>query len=97
MKIDIECIMIGGPEHGRTLRVRQDAARPLRPAIVALDGELCQCAAWRHGRDGRRRCLLVHPRASGGQFREVLASCRRNLAGYCQSNPSSPRATGATS
>jgi len=78
MKILVECIMIGGPEHGRVLMLRQDAARPLRPAIVAMDGALCQCAAWRRNHEGRRRCLLVHPQASAREFREVLAASGRN-------------------
>lgn len=95
MKIQVECIMIGGPEHGRVLMLRQDAARPLRPAIVALDGELCQCAAWRRNHQGRRRCLLVHPRASAREWREVLAACGRNPVRARQSKTMSPHLTGA--
>ncbi len=96
-RISIECIMIGGPEHGRVLRVRQDAARPLRPAIVALDGALCQCAAWRSDASGKRRCLLVHPSASARQFRDILDACRRNPAAHPQSKERIPRAIGAFS
>lgn len=95
MKIRIECIMIGGPEHGRVLVVRQEAARPQRPAIVAMDGALCQCAAWRRDRSGKRRCLLVHPLASAREFREVLAPCGRNPAVASQSNVLSPTPSGA--
>ncbi|MBB6184493.1 hypothetical protein [Oleiagrimonas soli] len=95
-KIRIECIMVGGPEHGRTLIVRQDAARPQRPAIVAMDGELCRCAALRRTRTGVTRCLLVHPHASGRQMRDMLAAYRaapavphtRNQARGRQSNAS---------
>ncbi|GAB3028749.1 hypothetical protein GCM10027285_08870 [Oleiagrimonas citrea] len=75
-KIRIECIMVGGPEHGRTLIVRQDAARPQRPAIVAMDGELCRCAALRRTHNGVTRCLLVHPHASGRQMRDMLTAYR---------------------
>lgn len=95
MKIRIECIMIGGPEHGRSLVVCQDAARPLRPAIVAMDGALCQCAAWRRDRAGRRCCLLVHPHASARQFRDILAAFERNPGRQVQSKRMSLTACGA--
>lgn len=95
MKIRIECIMIGGPEHGRVLVLRLDAARPLRPAIVAMDGVLCRCAAWRRDHAGRRCCLLVHPHASARQFREILAAYARNPSRPTQSKPLSPILSGA--
>jgi hypothetical protein len=87
MKIRIECVMVGGPEHGRVLIVRQDATRPQQPAIVAMDGQLCTCAIRRRTRRGGPRYLLMHPHASGQQLLDVLATCSSRKT-YHRNQPS---------
>lgn len=76
MKIRIECVMGGGPEHGRILNLRQGAARPCSPAIVVLDGQLWQCAVRRRSHRGTTRCMLMHPQAIFIPLLEMLAACR---------------------
>jgi hypothetical protein len=74
MNIRIEWVMVGGPQHGRTLILRQDASRRCRPAIVALDGQLGQCAVRRNSHRDSTRCMLMHPQANAAQLLEMLAA-----------------------
>jgi hypothetical protein len=59
MNIRIECVMVGGPEH--------------RP-ILALDGQLCQCAVRARSHRGSTRCMLMHTQASAARLLEMLAA-----------------------
>jgi hypothetical protein len=65
-----ECIIAGGPQHGLVYRRRLDASHPTPLAVVTDDGQLCTPAARKYG----SRVVLLHPQATGEQFRTILAA-----------------------
>ncbi len=70
----IEYIIVGGPEHGLICRAPLPSVPPQAIAISSNDGQLCRVAARRHSDDMAMRMLLLHPHATGEQFRTMLAA-----------------------
>lgn len=70
----IEYIIVGGPEHGLVCRAPLLSVPPHAIAITSNDGQLCRVAARRHSDETATRMLLLHPRATGEQFRTMLAA-----------------------
>lgn len=65
-----ECIIAGGPQHGLVYRRPLDPRHPTPLAVVTDDGQLCTPAARKYG----SRVVLLHPQATGEQFRTILAA-----------------------
>lgn len=82
----IECIIAGGPQHGLVRRQLWDSEYSAMPVLAATDGQICIAAAHRPVGNGNGRgtpCyILLHPQATGEQFRDLLATlnCRRASA-----------------
>jgi hypothetical protein len=73
MEQNIECIIVGGPQHGMVSRRPWKADATLPPVLPTCDGLLCVAAARR--RDGiGTRYLLLHPKATGEQFLTMLVA-----------------------
>lgn len=70
----IEYIFVGGPEHGRICRTPVPSEPPHAVAISSNDGQLCRVAAYRRSHRVGTRMLLLHPQATGEQFRTMLAA-----------------------
>lgn len=70
----IEYIIVGGPEHGLICRAPLPSVPPHAIAISSNDGQLCRVAARRHSDETATRMLLLHPHATGEQFRTMLAA-----------------------
>lgn len=70
----INCIIVGGPQHGLVLRRPWDRRRPTPLSVTAADGERCLAAVRRHDKRMGTRYLLLHPRATGEQILTMLAA-----------------------
>lgn len=70
----IEYVIVGGPQHGTVCRHPVPSVPADAIAIASVDGELCRVAARRHRSPAATRLLLLHPRATGEQFRSLLAA-----------------------
>lgn len=70
----INCIIVGGPQHGLVLRRPWDRRRPTQLSVIAADGEPCVAAVRRHDESMGTRYLLLHPRATGEQILTMLAA-----------------------
>lgn len=70
----VECIVVGGPQHGMVCQRRIDARRPAPLALETSDGVRCVPAARRHSRTRGTRIILLHPQATGAQFLTMLAA-----------------------
>jgi hypothetical protein len=70
----IEYIIVGGPQHGLVCRTPMPSTPPHAVAISSDDGQLCRVAACRRSNRIGTRMLLLHPQATGEQFRTMLAA-----------------------
>lgn len=70
----IEYIIVGGPQHGLVCRTPASSEPPHAVAIPSNDGQLCRVAAYRRSQPVGTRLLLLHPQATGEQFRTMLAA-----------------------
>jgi hypothetical protein len=66
-----EYIIAGGPQHGRVYRRPSDARASTPLVAITADGQYCLPAARK--RTGAR-LVLLHPEATGAQFRSILAA-----------------------
>ncbi len=73
MEQSIECIIVGGPQHGTICRRPWAADGSAQLRLATCDGLLCSAAARRHDRSGTRY-ILLHPTATGEQFLTMLAA-----------------------
>lgn len=74
METVIEYVIVGGPQHGMTCRHPLPSLPADAIAIASKDGQLCRAGARRHTRGPSTRMLLLHPKATGEQFRTMLAA-----------------------
>ena len=65
-----ECVICGGPQHGLVYKRPLDSRHSTPLAVVTDDGQLCTPAARKFG----SRVVLLHPQATGEQFRTILAA-----------------------
>ncbi|MGN2251529.1 hypothetical protein ACFWZ4_11055 [Frateuria sp. GZRe12] len=65
-----ECIICGGPQHGLVYKRPLNSRHSTPLAVVTDDGQLCTPAARKFG----SRVVLLHPQATGEQFRTILAA-----------------------
>jgi hypothetical protein len=70
----IEYVIVGGPQHGMTCRHPLPSLPADAIAIASNDGQLCRAGARRRTRGPGTRMLLLHPKATGEQFRSMLAA-----------------------
>jgi hypothetical protein len=70
----IEYVIVGGPQHGLVYPLPPPALDLGAIAIASRDGQLCRAAARRRSRSTGTRMLLLHPQATGEQFRTMLAA-----------------------
>lgn len=77
MDIVFECIIAGGPQHGLVYRRPLDARHPTPLAVVTDDGQLCTPAARKQAGRAATRVVLLHPQATGAQFRAILGAQHR--------------------
>ncbi len=75
-----DCLIVGGPEHGRRLQVTCSSEDGFRPTMEGEDGLVCSPFAFRRSPDGRQLWLLLHPDASGIQLREQLLLTEEEFA-----------------
>lgn len=68
----VECIVVGGPQHGLVYQRPRDAPQPTPLALVTDDGELCTPAARKQAGAACTRVLLLHPQATGAQLMTML-------------------------
>jgi hypothetical protein len=95
----IECIIAGGPQHGLVRRQLWDSEYSAMPVLSTIDGQICIAAAHRPvGNGNGTPCyILLHPKATGEQFRDLLAtvSCRR-VSAFAPSSGAGRRTASAT-
>lgn len=65
----LECVIAGGPQHGRTCRLHGDAPGHVPATILSVDGQICTMAA---RKKGPNRFIFLHPQATGAQFLTLL-------------------------
>lgn len=70
----IEYVIVGGPQHGLVCAPPSPDLDAGVIAIASRDGQLCRAAARRRSRSAGTRMLLLHPQATGEQFRTMLAA-----------------------
>jgi hypothetical protein len=66
-----EYIIAGGPKHGRVYRRPLDALESPPLVVIAADGQRCLPAA---RKQAGARLVMLHPEATGAQFRSILAA-----------------------
>ena len=82
----IECIIVGGSEHGLVRRKWWDMASPALPLLASRDGHLCQVAA-RCASGTHEKCyVLLHPHATGEQFRAFLHALSGHSGSACDTD-----------
>lgn len=74
MDMVIEYVIVGGPQHGLICPHPSPAVEAGAIAIASRDGQLCRVGARRRSRSECTRLLLLHPKATGEQFRSMLAA-----------------------
>lgn len=70
----VEYVIVGGPQHGLVCRHPAPSVPADCIAISSNDGQLCRVAARRRANHLGTRLLLLHPQATGEQFRTMLAA-----------------------
>jgi len=83
MKQLIECIIVGGPQHGLISRQLSDTERAAPLALVTDDGQACSVAACRPAGSAGHRFILLHPQATGQQLTAMLAALNSHIASVC--------------
>jgi len=73
MDQDIECVIVGGPQHGTVFNHAWAASSTKPLGLSTRDGELCLAAARRQD-SVHTRYLLLHPQATGAQFLTMLVA-----------------------
>lgn len=71
MNTFFEYIIAGGPQHGRVYRRSLDTPTPPPLVVITADGLRCLPAA---RKQAGARLVLLHPEATGAQFRSILAA-----------------------
>ncbi len=79
----VECIIVGGPQHGLVSRQFWDSQSPLPLTLVTDDGEACVAAASRRPGVAGNRIILLHPAATGQQLTGMLTGLNRHIASVC--------------
>ncbi len=79
----VECIVVGGPQHGLVSRQFWDSQSPMPLALVTDDGEACVAAASRRPGTAGDRIILLHPAATGQQLTGMLTGLNRHIASVC--------------
>lgn len=75
MSTVIEYVIAGGPQHGLVCPHPAPGVDAGSFAVASRDGQLCRVAARRASRTCQgTRVILLHPQATGEQFRTVLAA-----------------------
>lgn len=74
MESIIEYVIVGGPQHGTVRRHPAPSVPAAAIAIASIDGALCRAGARRRPTPSATRLLLLHPQATGEQFRSLLAA-----------------------
>lgn len=83
MKQRIECVVVGGPQHGLIIDQLLDSEHPAPLALVTDDGEQCVAAALGPAGTAGNRVILLHPWATGRQLLGVLATLHRQIGSVC--------------
>ena len=71
METFFEYIIAGGPRHGRIYRHPLDTSASTPLVVITEDGQCCLPAARKLA---GARLVLLHPEATGAQFRSILAA-----------------------
>ena len=66
-----EYIIAGGPKHGQVYRQLPDTQDSTPLVVITADGQCCLPAA---RKQAGARLVLLHPEATGAQFRSILAA-----------------------
>jgi hypothetical protein len=97
----VECVIVGGPQHGLVSRQFWDSQSPMPLALVTDDGEVCVAAASRRPGAAGDRIILLHPAATGQQLTGMLTGLNRHIASVCAAvsvvkrKPRQPEASGS--
>jgi len=83
MKQRIECVIVGGPQHGLIIDQLLDSEHPAPLALVTDDGQECIAAALAPAGSAGHRVILMHPWATGRQLTCVLATLQRQIGSVC--------------
>ncbi|MHB1272267.1 MAG: hypothetical protein ACYCZD_05750 [Rhodanobacter sp.] len=83
MKQLIECIIVGGPQHGLISRQLRDPEYTAPLALVTDDGQTCIAAACRPAGSAGNRFILLHPQATGRQLTAMLTTLNNHIASVC--------------
>lgn len=89
----VECIIVGGPQHGLVSRQFWDAQSPMPLAIVTDDGATCTAAACRPPGGAGNRIILLHPSATGAQLTGMLTTLSSHIASVSAPVPARNRAS----
>jgi hypothetical protein len=82
----IECIVVGGSDHGLVRRKWWDMESPALPLLAASDGQLCQVAARCVSGPHEKCYVLLHPRATGAQFTAFLQALSSHGRSACDTD-----------
>ena len=67
----LEYIIAGGPKHGEVYRHPPDTRASTPLVVITADGQSCLPAA---RKQAGAQLVLLHPEATGAQFRSILAA-----------------------
>ncbi|MBB6188003.1 hypothetical protein HDE77_002368 [Rhodanobacter sp. MP7CTX1] len=67
----VDYIIAGGPNHGRVYCRPLDTRACTPLVVITADGQCCLPAA---RKQAGARLVLLHPEATGAQFRSILAA-----------------------
>jgi hypothetical protein len=67
----LEYIIAGGPKHGEVYRRLPDTRASATLVVITADGQRCLPAALKQA---GAQLVLLHPEATGAQFRSILAA-----------------------
>jgi hypothetical protein len=67
----LEYIIAGGPKHGQVYRHPLDTRASTPLVLITSDGKCCLPAA---RKQAGTQLVLLHPEATGAQFRSILAA-----------------------
>jgi hypothetical protein len=77
----VECLIVGGPQHGLVRLQLWDPSYQAPPVVASNDGKVCIAAKRLPSRQCSNRFLVLHPQATGQQILAMVARLREEATG----------------
>ena len=74
----VECLIVGGPQHGAVRLQLWDPHCPAPPVVASNDGKVCIAAKRLPAGQCSNRFLVLHPQATGQQILAMAARFREH-------------------